>query len=129
MDREEGGRFFRDAWIKGVKQHYPGTPKDSYITPWENMPQWEKDIVTEIYSQMHALILAGVQPKQVTRLSREQGGRVIRIAWVGQVYKHISEPKPAYVCNWEDMSSWEREVDMDIFEDIQAVVLQEITTG
>ena len=124
MDQEEGGRFFRNAWIRGVQHHYPGTPKQSYIAPWENMSQWEKDIVTEIYSQMQALIGAGVQAGQATHLTREQGGRIIRLAWVGQVYKHISEPKPAYVCNWEDMSSWEQEVDMDIFEAIQAVVHQ-----
>jgi hypothetical protein len=83
------------------------------------MPDWEKEIVTEIYAQMQALIQAGVQDGPATRLNREQGGRVIRIAWIGQVYKHISDPKPSYVCNWEEMSSWEREVDMDIFEMIQ----------
>ena len=33
MNREEEGRFFRDAWIAGVRQYYPGTPKSGYITP------------------------------------------------------------------------------------------------
>jgi hypothetical protein len=72
---------------------------------------------------MQALVQAGAQDGQVTRLNREQGSRVIRIAWIGQVYKYIPEPKSSYVCNWEEMSSWEQEVDMDIFETIQAKVL------
>ncbi len=64
-----------------------------------------KEIVTEIYAQMQVLVQAGAQGGQVTRLNREQGGRVIRIAWIGQVYKHIPDPKSSYVCNWEEMSS------------------------
>lgn len=123
FNREEGGRFFREAWIAGVKKHFPGTPKPGYIAPWESTPDWEKEIVTEIFAQMQALIQAGAQDGQETRLNREQGGRVIRIAWIGQVYKHIPDPKPSYVCNWEEMTSWEQEVDMDIFETIQAKVL------
>ena len=123
LNREEGGRLFREAWIAGVKKHFPGTPKPGYIAPWESMPDWEKEIVTEIYAQMQALIQAGAQDEQVTRLNREQGGRVIRIAWIGQVYKHIPDPKPSYVCNWEEISSWEQEVDRDIFEKIQTKVL------
>jgi hypothetical protein len=123
MDREQGGRFFREAWITGVHKHYPGTPKPGYIAPWEEMPDWEKEIVTELYQQMQALVLAGTGSTPVTRLTKEQGGRVIRIGWIGQVYKHIPNPKPAYVCDWEEMSSWEQEVDMDIFEAIEEAVL------
>jgi hypothetical protein len=52
------------------------------------MLNWEK----EIYAQMQALIQAGAQDGQAIRLNREQGDRVIRIAWIGQVYKHIPNP-------------------------------------
>jgi hypothetical protein len=123
LNREEGGRFFREAWIAGVNKHFSGTPKPGYVAPWESMPDWEKEIVTEIYAQMQALVQAGAQDGQATRLNREQGGQVIRIAWIGQVYKHIPDPKLSYVCSWEAMPSWEQEVDMDIFEMIQAQVM------
>lgn len=126
MSEKEGGQFFRNAWIAGVKKHYPGTPKPSYIAPWETMPEWEKEIVTEIYQQVSKLVKAGIQIGNAHLLNREQGGRVIRIAWIGQVYKHMSQPKPAYVCAWEEMSSWEQETDMDIFEAIQERVGQVI---
>ncbi len=125
MDIEQGGRFFRKAWITGVHKYYPGTPKPGYIAPWEEMPDWEKQIVTELYQQAQALVRAGIQPPQVTHLTREQGGRAIRIGWIGQVYKYIPNPKPAYVCNWEEMTSWEQEVDMDIFQSIEKAVLLE----
>jgi hypothetical protein len=114
-NREDSGRFFREAWIVGVNKHFPGTPKPGYVAPWESMPDWEKEIVTEICAQIQALIQAGVQGGQIKHLNREQGGRVICIAWIGQVYKHISDPKPSYVCNWEEMPLWEQKVYMGIF--------------
>jgi hypothetical protein len=44
----EQGRIFREAWIIGVNKHYPGTPKDSYITPWEDTPETDSDIFEHI---------------------------------------------------------------------------------
>lgn len=32
---EEHGRIFRNAWIAGIKAHYPGEPRPGYIAPWE----------------------------------------------------------------------------------------------
>ncbi|MFJ1455722.1 hypothetical protein [Nocardia sp. N2S4-5] len=42
IDREQGGKVFREAWIEGVTTHYAGTPKDSFITPWEQLPEWQQ---------------------------------------------------------------------------------------
>lgn len=126
LDREQGGRFFRSAWITGVSTHFPGTPKEGYVKPWERMDEWEQQSAIAVYQQVRGFILAGIQGEQATQLTREQGGHLVRIAWVGQMYKHFSDPKPAYVSDWEEMSNqWEREVDMDIFAAIQAEVLQE----
>ncbi len=128
MDREADGRFFREAWIQGVKRYFPGTPKESYIAPWEAMREWEQQSAIAVYQQVRAFICAGVHDGQLTPLTREQGGRLIRIAWVGQMYKHVPDPKPAYIAPWEDMSSqWEQEVDCDIYEAIAATALQEVT--
>lgn len=33
MSNIEGARLFRETWIAGVKKHYPGVPKQSYVTP------------------------------------------------------------------------------------------------
>src|SRR5262245_42820319 len=42
LDREAAGRLFRTAWINGIRKHYPGTPKDGYVSSWEDMPEWER---------------------------------------------------------------------------------------
>jgi hypothetical protein len=118
MDREAGGRFFRNEWIQGVNAHFPGTPKPGYIAPWEAISAWEQDSAMEVYQQVHAVVAAGSERE--SHLNREQGGRIIRLAWVGQIYRHIPDPKPSYVCAWEEMPAWEQAVDMDIFEAIQA---------
>jgi hypothetical protein len=34
-------------------------------------------------------------------------------AWI---YRHIPDPKPSYVAPWEDLPSWQKEVDADIFD-------------
>ncbi len=34
----EHGRVFREAWIEGVRKHYPGEPKAGYVAPWEETP-------------------------------------------------------------------------------------------
>lgn len=125
MDRETGGRFFRNKWINGVNTHFPGTPKPGYVAPWEAISEWEQASAIAVYQQMQALIAAGINQEREIRLNREQGGRAIRLAWVGQIYRHIPDPKPTYVCSWEEMPAWEQAVDMDIFEAIQAQVVGE----
>jgi hypothetical protein len=116
LDQEIGGRFFRQAWIAGVNKHFPGIPKPSYISPWEEMSQWEQESAIAVYEQIHAFLLAGIHDgRSSTHLTRIQGGRLIRLCWIGQIYKHIPNPKPGYIAPWEEISSWEQEVNMDIY--------------
>lgn len=35
------------------------------------------------------------------------------------MFKHIPDPKPAYVADWEDMPRWQQETDADIFDRIE----------
>ena len=53
------------------------------------------------------------------KLSRENKGRYIALCWTAQIFKHIADPKPAYVADWEDLPQWQRETDADIFERIE----------
>lgn len=123
--QEQAGRFFREAWITGVNRYYPGEPKEGYIKPWERMDGWEQQSAIAVYQQIQGFILAGFHGEHYTPLTREQGGRLVRIAWVGQMFKYFPDPKQGYICNWEDMpNQWEREVDMDIFEAIQNAALE-----
>jgi len=123
---EQQGRRFREAWIRGVQKHYPGTPKPSYITPWKEMSAWEQEAARAVYGKVRALIQAGLQHEPPTRLTEEQGGRYISEAWNVQVFRHIEHPKPAYVADWEDLPEWQRLTDRDIFAAIEQTVLQEV---
>lgn len=110
-----GGQVFREAWIAGVQKHFPGTPKDSYVTPWESTPDWERAAANAVYEQVAQFVRLGA----THRLSREQKGRFVALCWIAQIFRHIAEPKPAYVADWEDLPQWQRETDSDIFEKIE----------
>lgn len=98
---DEKGRTFREAWIAGVKAHYPGEPKPGYIAPWEETPDWERASAAAVYQQVQDFIetTAG----SASKLTREQKGRFVALCWTGQIYKHFADPKPAYIADWVDM--------------------------
>lgn len=109
--------MFRDAWIAGVTTYYPGEPKPSYITPWDDTPDWERAGATAVYDQVRAFIEAA--DGNTAKLTRTQKGRFVALCWIAQIYKHFPDPKPAYVADWDDLPEWQRETDSDIFERIE----------
>ena len=113
----EQGRVFREAWIAGVKKHFPGEPKASYITPWDKTPDWERASAAAVYDQVRAFVEA--TDGRTSKLTRAQKGRFVALCWIGQIYKHIPDPKPAYVADWDDLPEWQQETDADIFEHIE----------
>ena len=113
----EQGRVFREAWIAGVMRHYPGEPKASYIAPWDETPEWERESAAAVYGQVRAFIEA--TNHGAAKLSRAQKGCFVALCWIGQVYKHIPDPKPNYVADWDDLPQWQQETDTEIFERIE----------
>lgn len=114
---DEPGRTFREAWIAGVNKHYPGEPKPSYVTPWEETPEWEREAAAAVYSQVRTFV--EISAGSTAKLTREQRGRFVALCWIAQIYKHIETPKPSYVADWEYLPEWQRETDADIFERIE----------
>lgn len=113
----ERGRVFREAWIAGVTKHYPGEPKASYVTPWDETPDWERAAATSVYDQVVAFVRA--TDEATAKLTRAQKGQFVALCWIGQIYKHVADPKPSYVADWEDLPTWQQETDSDIFERIE----------
>lgn len=109
--------MFREAWIAGVIAYYPGEPKPSYVTPWGETPEWERDSATAVYDQVRAFIDA--TGGATARLTRAQKGRFVALCWIGQIYRHFPDPKPAYVADWDDLPEWQQKTDSDIFERIE----------
>lgn len=115
----ENGRIFRESWIAGVTRYYPGTPKPGYVTPWEDTPEWERASAAAVERQV--LDFIGVSAGRTDRLTREQKGRFVALCWIAQIYKHIADPKPGYVADWDKLPDWQQETDADIFERLEAV--------
>jgi hypothetical protein len=107
---------FREAWIAGVSKYYPGEPKPSYITPWEETP-WERASANAVYDQVRAFIDA--TDGNTAKLTRAQKGHFVALCWIGGIYKHVPTPKPAYVADWDELPEWQQETDADIFERIE----------
>jgi hypothetical protein len=53
-----------------------------------------------------------------SRLTREQKGASSPPAGSPRVWKHIPDPKPSYVADW-DQFRWQQQTDADIFEHIE----------
>lgn len=116
-DHDQGGKIFRDAWIAGVTTHYPGTPKDSYIAPWDSTPDWERASATAVYRQVVDFL--EVTNGAASRLTAEAKGQFVALCWIGQIYAHIPDPKPGYVASWPELPEWQQKTDIGIFETIE----------
>ena len=117
---DHGGRVFREAWIAGVTTHYPGTPKDSYIAPWEDTPDWERASAAAVYRQVVDFI--GLTQNAAARLSPELKGQSVAICWIGQILARIPDPKPGYIAPWDQLPEWQKKTDIGIFEAIERQV-------
>ena len=113
----EGGRTFREAWIAGVRKHYPGEPKPGYVASWDDTPEWERAAAAAVYEQVRAFL--NVTNGAASRLSRTQKGQFVAACWTGQIYRRVADPKPSYVAEWGDLPEWQRETNADIFEHIE----------
>lgn len=120
---EEPGRIFREAWIAGVKRHFPGEPKPGYVTPWEETPDWERASAAAVYAQVRQFV--EVSGGSTAKLTRAQKSRFVALCWIAQIYQHIPDPKPAYVADWDQLPQWQQETDADIFETIEKTISPE----
>jgi hypothetical protein len=123
----EPGRVFREAWIAGVRAHYPGEPKPGYVAPWEETADWERRSAAAVYEQVAAFL--AITDGAAKKLSREQKGRFVALCWIGQINKHFPHPKPSYIADWADLPVWQQETDADIFESIARSVRKPTVTA
>lgn len=110
----EPGEALRQAWIAGVRRHYPGEPKPGYVTPWADTPEWERQSAAAVERQVRHF--ASVSAGAVAKLSPEQRGRFVALCWTAQIFRHFADPKPSYVADWADLPEWQRATNIDIFD-------------
>ena len=87
------------------------------------MAEWEQASATAVFDQIHQFVLA--TDGATTKFTREQRGHIVCLCWIGQIFKHIPNPKPSYIADWDELPEWQRETDADIFDAIETAVLQE----
>lgn len=117
MSNLAGAQIFREAWITGVRKHFPGEPKPGYVAPWEETPEWEREAAEAVHQQVRQFL--DLSDGQATMLTREQKGRFVALCWTAQMYKHFDDPKPGYVADWAQLPDWQKETDADVFEAIE----------
>jgi hypothetical protein len=49
MPQTEGARLFREAWIAGVRAHFPGEPKPGYVADWADLPDWQRETDADVF--------------------------------------------------------------------------------
>ncbi|MGH2508077.1 MAG: hypothetical protein ACRDHZ_11835 [Ktedonobacteraceae bacterium] len=125
MDFEHGYRATRQAWIDGVTTFYPGPPKASYITPWDEMAEWEQAAVKKLFTHVRAIILPGL--KDGIQLSRAHGGYLVCSIWNALMFELLRDPKPSYVKHFDQLDEWQQKTDGKMFEAIEAAALQELS--
>ena len=123
----DNGRLFREAWIAGVKRHFPGEPKPAYIAPWEETPDWERKSAAAVHDLVHDLVHAS--DGATRRLTRAQKSQFVALCWTAQIYRHFPNPKPAYVAPWDELPTWQQETDADIFDHIEHSAIATTPTG
>jgi len=83
-------------------------------------PDWERASAAAVYDQVKAFV--ETSDGNTAKLTRHQRGRFVATCWIAQIYKHIPEPKPGYVADWDDLPAWQQETDADIFDTIEEQV-------
>ncbi|MFI9393723.1 hypothetical protein [Streptomyces bauhiniae] len=117
MNGTEGARLFREAWIAGVRRHFPGEPEPGFVTPWEDVPEWQREVSGIVASRIQGLM--ELSEGNAARLSREQKGRFVAICWATEVSDQLDEPDPAEIAEWPDLPLWHRETVADVFEALE----------
>jgi hypothetical protein len=46
----------------------------------------------------------------------------VALCWIGQIHRHIDNPKPSYTADWAELPTWQQETDADIFETLERTV-------
>jgi hypothetical protein len=84
------------------------------------MPEWERQSAQAVAD----LVVRFVEESGngAVKLTRAQRGQFVATAWLAQMYKHFSDPKPSYVSPWTELPVWQQETDADIFGVIEQAV-------
>jgi hypothetical protein len=123
MELEHQARLLRQAWIRGVEQYYPGEPKAGYIAEWDNIAEWEREALRQLYSHVRNIVEPAL--KNGVAIPAEHGGHLVSSVWNILMFQLLKEPKPSYVKHFNQLDEWQQKTDIAMFEAIVQTITQE----
>ena len=110
MSQAERGRVFREAWIAGVKKHYPGEPKAGFVASWEETPDWERESATTVYHQVRTFVEVTDGRLTVTNGSGAQNNKIafldIKSAPIGAQVGSVTGTLPVSLFGPATQNQW-----------------------
>jgi hypothetical protein len=113
----ELGMLFRRAWIHAIKRHHPSTPSPSSTAPWNDMPDWEQRTAEHVCARVIELIRSSGEA--TTKLQAFERGQLLTAMWNAHVHRFHPDPPASYTTPWQDLAAWRRQVNTEVFEQIQ----------
>lgn len=123
---EQGYLATRQAWINGVNEHFPGTPKPSYVTPWDEMDAWEQEAVKQLFTHVSAVIQPSLEAG--IHIPPEHGGYLVASVWNVLMFQLLHEPKPSYVKHFNELDEWQQQTDIKMFQAIESTLSQKLSS-
>lgn len=110
------GRRFRQSWINAVRRYHPGTPNPAHLVPWDAMTAWEQQTADTVAIRLAEFISSA--GKGARKLDPDEQSQLVTAMWNAHVRCFHPDPGPSYTTPWNELPTWRRNVNTDIFEDL-----------
>jgi hypothetical protein len=58
LSRQQRGQWVATSWIGQIYKHFPD-PKPSYVTPWEELPEWQRETDADVFDVIERAVRDG----------------------------------------------------------------------
>jgi hypothetical protein len=114
------GRRFRQSWINAVRRYHPDA-SPVHLLPWDDMVAWEQQTAETVAIRLAECIASA--GKGARKLHPDEQSQLVTALWNAHVRCFHPGPGPSYTTPWNELPTWRRNVNTDIFEDIADTVL------
>jgi hypothetical protein len=61
LSREQRGQWVATSWLGQIHKHF-ADPKPSYVTPWEELPDWQRETDADIFDMIEQAVRGESSP-------------------------------------------------------------------
>jgi hypothetical protein len=113
------GRRFRRSWVNAVRRYHPDA-NPVHLIPWDDMVAWEQQTADTVAIRLAECIASA--GKGARKLHPDEQSQLVTALWNAHVRCFHPGPGPSYTTPWNELPTWRRNVNTDIFEDIADTV-------